>query len=313
MTIAIVGAGALGSFVGACLARADQPVVLIDVDADRIGRINADGLRLETDAGAFQVPIRAALASHLSEPFDTLIVLTKGLHTGAAIQDCRHLIGGDTYLVTFQNGLGNAEILKERTGTDRILFGMTSWAADLKGPSHVSTIGSGVLRLWRADGTDNPQTHALAAILDHAGLNCTADPNVEAAIWEKVAFNCAMNSIAAVTRRSVGEIGDDADGAALAREIVGEVLGVASAKGLAIDRERVLALLAQAFREHRTHLPSMLQDVLAGRPTEIDFINGAVVAEAERVGVSVPATKVLLRLVHMQERRAGTGAPLSGA
>jgi 2-dehydropantoate 2-reductase len=303
MTMAIIGAGALGCFIGACLARTHQPVVLIDIDAKRIANINAEGLRLETDTGEFQVPIRAALASDLREPFDILIVLTKGLNTDAAIQECLHLIGDTSYLVSFQNGIGNAEIIRNRANVDRIVIGMTTWAADLRGPSHVVSVGRGELRLWRADGQDDPQTRAMAAVLDGAGLNCTADPYVESAIWEKIAFNSALNPIAAVTGRTVGEIGDDPDAAALAREIVGEVLRVASARALRTDHDRVMALLAEAFREHRTHLPSMLRDVLAGRRTEIEFINGAVVAEAERLGVSVPATKVLLRLVRMRETR----------
>jgi len=312
MTMAIIGAGALGCFIGACLARTNQPVVLIDIDAQRIANINSEGVRLGTDTGEFQVPIRAALASDLQAPFDILIVLTKGLSTDAALRDCLHLIGDTSYLVSFQNGIGNSEIIRNRANTDRIVIGMTTWAADLRGPSHVVSVGRGELRLWRADGHDDPQTHALAAVLDGAGLNCTADPNVEAAIWEKVAFNSALNPIAAVTGRTVGEIGDDPDAAALAREIAGEVLRVARARALSADHDRVMALLSEAFHEHRTHLPSMLQDVLAGRRTEIEFINGAVVAEAERLGVSAPATKVLLRLVRMRESRSDRTAPALG-
>ncbi|MGE7472566.1 ketopantoate reductase family protein [Bosea sp. NPDC003192] len=302
--IAIVGAGALGSFVGARLSRAGYDTTLIDNDTARVRAIDSAGLRLENDRETLDIAIPAHLAADLTEPFDLLVILTKAAHTEAAIASCRHLLGPGTHLLTFQNGLGNAAVLARHVDPDRIIVGMTNWAVDLLGPAHVRCIGDGEIRIWHVSGRDEPIVHAIAHLLDAGALNCAADPEVESAIWEKVAFNAAMNSISAVTGLTVGEIGDDVNGRSLAYAIASEVARVAEAKGLKADLRRVSAMLDHAFASHRAHKPSMLQDILAGRPTEIETINGAVVAEAARLGREVPITETLLKLVRMRDRTA---------
>ena len=312
MRIAIVGAGALGSFVGARLAQSGQHTVLVDNDRERVAAINAAGLRLVADGSESSVRVRAGSAGDLDGLYDLLIVLTKGGQTEAAVSSCRHLIDDATYLLTFQNGLGNADILARFGNPDRIVIGMTNWAADLLGPAHVACVGQGEIRIWHAQGRDDPGIRTIGEALNRAGLHCTADPNVEAAIWEKVAFNAAMNSIAAITSRNVGEIGDDPDARDLVSAVAREVLSVAFARSLAVDPAHVQNMFEDAFRSHRPHRPSMLQDVLAGRPTEIETINGAVVAAAARLGSQVPVTETLLRLVRMRERRPTDGiAPVA--
>ena len=121
------------------------------------------------------------------------------------------------------------------------------------------------------------------------------------AIWEKVAFNAALNALTAVTRLDVGPVGDAPEGRELAARVVEEVISVAERKGIAARREAVMAAVAGAFAEHRGHKPSMLQDMLAGRPTEVESLNGAVVREAEALGMTVPITETLYLLVRTLE------------
>lgn len=299
--IAVIGAGALGSFVGARLAHAGYATTLIDNDPARVSAINDAGLRLESDQVTLEITVPASLASDLTQPFDLLIILTKAAHTEPAIASCRHLLGPASHLLTFQNGLGNAALLARYVDSDRIVVGMTNWAVDSVGPAHVRSVGQGEIRIWHMSGRDEPAVRAIADVLNRATLRGTADPNVEAAIWEKVAFNAAMNSVAAMTGLTVGEIGDDANGRSLAGTVADEVVGVARAKGLGADQQKVATMLQHAFQSHRSHRPSMLQDILAGRRTEIEAINGAVVAEAVRLGRSVPVTETLLKLVRMRD------------
>ena len=141
----------------------------------------------------------------------------------------------------------------------------------------------------------------IAAVRGAAGLDCIAGPQVEVAIWEKAAFNAAMNSVAAITRLRVGPIADHPAGRALVSAIVAETLAIAMARGLAGDADRVQRTLDMAFADHRNHQPSMLQDALAGRPTEIENINGAIVAYAAELGLDTPFTRCLRDLV----RRVG--------
>jgi 2-dehydropantoate 2-reductase len=122
------------------------------------------------------------------------------------------------------------------------------------------------------------------------------------AIWEKLAFNAALNSLTAVTGLTVGGVATTTEGRELAHSIAKEVVMVANRKGIAASETAVLATVDSALRDHGDHLPSMLQDIRAGRKTEIEAINGAVVREAALLGIAVPTTLSLYRLVRMQEQ-----------
>ncbi|KVN38974.1 2-dehydropantoate 2-reductase [Burkholderia pyrrocinia] len=304
MKIAILGAGAMGSLFGGLLAEAGEAVTLIDVDDAHLDAIRRDGLRIENDRGDRRVPaLRAvrpdAAALAHGEPFDLLIVFTKSLHTRAALGGVRTLLTPHTSVLTLQNGLGNVETLREFVPIERILVGVTTWPADVAGPGHVRSHGDGAIRMMSADGTARPGASAAADALSRAGLACTLDEDVWAAIWEKVAFNAALNTLCAVTGCTVDQLGARDDGPRLALAIAAETAAVARAKGIAVDAARIAAKVRHAIDAHRGHRPSMLQDVLAGRRTEIESINGAVVAAARETGVAVPHTDTLLGLVRL--------------
>jgi 2-dehydropantoate 2-reductase len=299
MKIAIVGAGAMGSLFGGRLAAAGAEVVLLDTAQAQIDAVNRDGLRLATDEGERVVRLTAGRAAEIAGAHDLVVIFTKGMHTDAAVASAAHLIGPETRVLTLQNGLGNVEVIARRVPRDRILFGMTNYPADLKAPGHVASHGGGEVRLWSAAGRPDERLEAVRGQLEAAGFVCIADPMVEIAVWEKVAFNAALNAMAAVTRLAVGAMGDRAAGRRLAQTVVTEALAVARARGVAVDEHRVEAAVSHAFSTHRAHLPSMLQDVLAGRPTEIETINGAVIAAARELGMAAPATETLLELIRM--------------
>jgi 2-dehydropantoate 2-reductase len=301
MTIAVLGAGAMGSFFGAKLSLAGFPVRFIDVNAAHIEAVRRDGLRLDTEAGHWTVEAPIGSAASFPDPVDVMIVFTKGPHTIEALNSARHLIGPHTAVVTLQNGLGAGERVAQVVPNEQVLFGVTNWPADLKGSGHVSSHGEGEVRLWSLDDQRGPRLEAVDHMLSKAGLNSQIDPTVLQAVWAKVAFNAAMNSIAAVTGFTVGEMADDPDVHALALAVAREVVSVAHARGAPVAEARVIDMVEHAFAEHRSHKPSMLQDILAGRSTEIDSINGAVVEEAAKAGVTAPVVQTLLRLVRAKQ------------
>jgi 2-dehydropantoate 2-reductase len=144
----------------------------------------------------------------------------------------------------------------------------------------------------------------VAEVLTKAGLDCTSDRTVWAAIWEKVAFNAALNSICAVSGCTVDELGKVPDGSRLANDVVTEVLSVAMRMGIDVDPVKCWGNVASAIVQHKGHKPSMLQDVLAGRHTEVESINGAVVALAAPLNIKLPVTETLLALVRLAQARA---------
>jgi len=309
MQIAILGAGAMGSLFGGLLAEAGHAVTLLDIDESHLEAVRDDGLRLATDTGERVVHNLVALRPEAAtQPADLLIVFTKTQHTAAALEAAHAALGPQTALLSLQNGLGNAERLARFAPPARVLVGVTTWPADKSQPGRVSSHGSGTIRLMSADGTQSFALTQTVEALNSAGLACTADPDVWAAIWEKVAFNAALNSLCAVTHCTVGELTNTPDGETLALKIVGEVLAVARARGIATDEAHVAGNVRHALAHHRAHRPSMLQDVLAGRRTEIEAINGAVVEAANAAGLAVPYTETLLRLVRLIDACASWSA-----
>lgn len=305
MKISIVGAGAMGSLFGGLLAESGNEVTLIDVNDAHIGAVRTGGLRLATDGGDRQVTALKAVRPEDAAGFpDLLLVFTKTLHTSAALSGVRHLIGPGVHVLSLQNGLGNVEKIAGFVPPERVLIGVTTWPADMVGPGHVHSHGKGVVRLMAADGIDHPFVSQVAEVLTKAGLDCTADSTVWAAIWEKVAFNAALNSICAVSGCTVDELGKVPDGSRLANDVVTEVLSVALRLGIDVDPAKCWGNVASAIVQHKGHKPSMLQDVLAGRRTEVESINGAVVALAAPLNIKLPVTETLLALVRLAQARA---------
>lgn len=300
MEIAILGAGAMGSLFGGLLAEAGHDVSLIDIDDAHLEAIRRDGLRLATDTGERLVTNVHALRPEAAQRAPELvIVFTKTMHTEAALDAARALIGPHTSVLSLQNGLGNVERLARSVPRERIMVGITTWPADKPAAGRVNSHGSGVTRLMSADGEMRASVARTVAALNSAGLACSAGRDVWATIWEKVAFNAALNSLCAITQCTVGELSNVPDGPALALKIVAEVAAVARASGVAVDEAHMVENVRHALANHRAHRPSMLQDVLAGRRTEIEAINGAVVEAARAVPMAVPCTETLLQLVRL--------------
>ncbi|SEB87779.1 ketopantoate reductase [Pseudomonas saponiphila] len=305
MNITILGAGAMGSLFGGLLAESGQQVTLLDINDAHLAAIQRDGLLLATDHGERRIRgLNACRPEQASGHPELLLVFTKTLHTDSALRSVAGHIAGHTRVLTLQNGLGNAEALSRHVAPQQVLIGMTNWPADLLGPGQVHSHGQGMVRVLALDEAERQASAEVAAVLDAAGLNCAVDPEVWTSIWKKVAFNAALNSLCAATGCTVGQLGAAPEGVALARAIVMEVVAVAGSQGIVLDAQRCLDSVAFAMDNHRGHKPSMLQDVLAGRPTEIGAINGQVVARAREAGVAVPHTETLLGLLRLIEQRA---------
>jgi 2-dehydropantoate 2-reductase len=301
--IDILGAGAMGSLFGGLLAQAGHSVRLLDVNPAQINAIQSNGLLIEANGETKRVHLPITLPEQATKAPEWLVVFTKTVQTTAALTSAKHLIGEQTRLLSVQNGLGNAEKLARFAPIERIAVGITMVPADLVRPGEVHMTGAGETHVTMASGAEDAALSALAAALCEAGLATSVDPHTEVLIWEKVAFNAALNAICAITRQPVGGVGGDPRGRKLAHAIAEEVLTVAAARGLDVSRPRVAGVINYALDHHSDHKPSMLQDILAGRPTEIDAINGAVAEIARQHSVPVPRTESLHTLISLATRR----------
>lgn len=284
MKVVVIGTGAMGTLFGSRLARTGHDVTFIDADRERVDVINRDGVAENHEGTA----AKAAMPGQVLGTVDLVIVFTKAMFTAAAIEQNLGLIGEDTSVLTLQNGLGNGEKIAALTGADKVLCGITNWPADLVGHGQIHVDGQGTVKLWSLDGTDRPSIHAVATALDDAGLSATAEPEVQRHIWEKVIFNAALNGVGALTRLTVGEIGDFAPSREIALGIVAEGIAIAHGSGVPVDGAAVEASVEFSMANHRQHKTSMLQDVEAGRLTEVDSIHGGLLDAAQAAGVKAP-------------------------
>lgn len=298
--VVIVGAGAMGCLFAARLATARAAVTLVDVNQARLARLNTDGITLIDDDGERNVPVRAVVATEVTNPVDLVMLFTKGMHSAAAIRSVAHLAGGHAHALTLQNGIGNAEIIAEVFAPGRILMGVTDVPADLQSATRVASHGQGHIRMGGFTAAAHRAANEVADLFNSGGLSAEVDGNVQVAVWEKVAFNAALNTLATITGFTVGQM-DAPPGRRIVAAVVEEVVATAAAKGIRLDRARIDAKVAFALANHRNHKASMLQDRLAGRASEVETISGAVVRAAEAAGVKATVTATLADLVRLIE------------
>ena len=305
MRVMVVGVGALGSYFGGALAEAGHDVTLLIRNRAHRAAIRENGLILHRDGVEARIPV-AVVDSELAQQAgiaDIVLVFTKTGATAAALEDARPVIGDATRLVSVQNGLGNAAVLAGFVPMDRVIYGTTMAPGDIVAPGVVSTHGPHVTQFCAA-GSDQQTARLaddLATMLNGAGLETRVNPDVDRVIWAKVSFNCAMNSLCALLGRTPGPLLDDPEIKALVMATIMEGCDVAAAAGVEVDRDALRATIEMVHREHRDHKPSMLVDVENRRRTEIDALNGAVVATGNRLGVPTPRNQTLLALIHARE------------
>ena len=303
MKINVIGAGAMGSLFGGLLRECGNDVTLVDVNKAHIDAINEKGLNLTTASGSRHIKVNAKLSTDVNDKPDLILLFTKTLYSVDALESAKHFIDENTYIMTLQNGLGNVEVIEKYVPKEKIIVGMTNFPSDLEGPGSVTSLGKGIVVAMSANGKQNPMLQNVEEQFNKAGLNCTISEDVFVHIWEKVAFNAALNTLTAVTRLRIGDMSSTKQGYDLAFEIVKEVVSVANKCGIKANLEEVNKNIEMAFREHGDHMPSMMQDMIAKRQTEIEFINGAVIRQAEAVGMDVPVTRVLYSLIKTIQQR----------
>jgi 2-dehydropantoate 2-reductase len=299
MKITVVGAGAMGGSYGGLLALAGHEVGLIDAWEAHVDAINRDGLRLSGARGDQRVRLPASTAPQ-GAGADLVIVFVDANNTSAAAETVREVLAQDGCAITFQNGIGNVEQLQAVLGSERVLGGSSMCSAATIGPGHVRLTHLGRTSIGETDGVTRPRTALLAQTLQAAGLETEVAPDIMAVIWEKFALNCCINALAATTGLRAGEIARLPELNALQDRIIAEVMAVTQAKGIRLPTSDLGAKIKAQCRK-KFNKPSMLQHVEAGRRTEIDALNGALLREAQALGIATPYNEALVALLKGRE------------
>jgi 2-dehydropantoate 2-reductase len=295
MRIAIVGCGAVGSLFAANLAQLDDVEVwAFDASRPHVDAINAHGLRL---SGAGDVVGRVQATADAAElpACDFGIVATKAMHTGAAITATAHAFAGGC-VATVQNGLGNEETIAAHV--ERVIRGTTFPAGKIVEPGHVQWDVKGDTTLGPYGDTPYEEVERLAEACTRAGMPTAAVQDARGPQWRKVIFNASTNPIGALTGLTHGRVCERPDLRALVSGLVDEGKAVAAAQGIVLDADPE-ALIDHAAKPEVAydHKASMLQDVEARRPTEIDYLNGGIVRFGREHGVPTPLNDAIWALV----------------
>jgi len=234
---------------------------------------------------------------------DIVIIFCKHLQTRDAIRAGLSMIGPETYVWTLQNGIGNAEIIGEFVPTARIAKGLTSVTAILTGPGCVTSNfrGESETFAWPVDGKDHPKLAAAMQVLTRAGLPAYLAADIDYRIWRKLVVNASLTVLSAAVNLGIGPVGESDVGQRLLRAIVGEVVAVAQAKGIALQLEDAIGYMEELRHKAFAHVGSTTVDLQLGRRTEIDALNGAVAREGRRLGVPTPVNEVLAEFVRLIE------------
>jgi len=296
MKICVIGCGAIGSLFAAHLARLGTvEVYAYDVAGEHVEAINRNGLRI-SGAADFTARLRATSDPRELPLCNYGIVATKSLHTRAAIAQAARAFDETSAVCSVQNGVGNEEILAEYV--KYVIRGTTFPAGHLIGPGHVGFDIKGDTWIGPFEPTHTPMSRVeeLAGLLTRAGMNTVALKDARGAQWTKLIFNASTNPVGALTRLHHGAATRFAPTGELFNALIAEGEAVARALGITLDHDPREMVQAGANAPGK-HKASMLQDVEAGRPTEVDFMNGAIVQWGEKVGVPTPLNKALWALV----------------
>jgi 2-dehydropantoate 2-reductase len=303
MKIAIIGPGALGCLLaGYFKLRTKEEVWLIDNEPARAKKIRESGIRIDgLSSGSHEIKVDISSEPREVGACDAVIMCVKSYSTEDATKEVKPLVSELTHVVTVQNGIGNVQILNDQFGEERVIAGITNHGSTLVGTGHVRHAGRGETVIGRADGKMLGAVKDIASVLTKAGFETRISKDIDAVIWGKVIINVGINALTAVTRLNNGRLVEYDGTRELLRAAVQEAVRVVKRKRIKLAYDDPIQKVESVCKATAANVSSMLQDVLRGKRTEIDFINGAIVRHAKALGIATPVNEALTNLVRTIE------------
>jgi 2-dehydropantoate 2-reductase len=308
LKICVLGAGALGCAFGGVLTEAGNEVWLVNRGQAHVDAMRQQGLTMRDQGVDRVVPVRATTdcreIAATSGPMDLIIMLVKSFHTAQAIAPAACIVGERTVVLSLQNGLGHEDVLADAVGRDKVLAGKTYVGGLMLGPGHI-TIGTRGkdTHIGELDGHVSERAQRIAQVFNSAGLETQVSDNIMGTMWDKLLINVATGALTGITGLTYGEFYAMPELEACSVAAVKEAMAVAHASGIRLGFTNPRDAWAKAGAglpyEFKT---SMLQSLEKGSVTEIDFVNGAVVAQGLKLGVPTPVNQALVACMKGVER-----------
>jgi 2-dehydropantoate 2-reductase len=306
--VAVLGAGAVGSYFGGMLARAGSQVTLIGRPA-HVEAIRAGGLFL--DAASFQERVAIGASAEVSAARDADVILfcVKTTDTEEAARSLAPHVSAGAIVVSLQNGVDNVGRIRAASGID-VLPAVVYVAAALPEPGHVKHLGRGELVVGELKDGSAPassrgdRAERITELFTSAKVPCRVSPDISVDQWTKFIMNCAGNAVTAITQTSYAAAGRNLQTREVMSQVIAETVAVARASGVALPEVDFIGMGLKFIESIGYATSSTAQDLARGKRTEIDSLNGYVVRRGKELGIATPASFTLFALVKLLEDKA---------
>lgn len=297
-TVVVVGAGAMGSLFGGLLTEGGLDVTLVDIRREHVDAINENGLRMVGHGGDRIIPARATTDPSTIGGADVVFFQCKATCNADAAASVKHLFdNGRAVAISFQNGLGNEEEIGSILGEGRILGGLTAQGANIEAPGVVRNHAELPSFIGEMKGGVSRRTRALASAFSAHGLPTEASENIRHDIWKKLMANIGVSGTSAAPNLPLGGIVRVPELAAIAYRAIDEALAVAKAENIGLDPDGAREVFHQITSGTPGNKSSLCVDVVNERPSEVDYIYGAVIKLGAKHGIDTPVLQTLSAVI----------------
>ena len=309
MKIVIVGAGALGGLFGASLSQGGQEIVFVEPNQAVVRAINEKGIGVASHEllgaqGLQYFPARAVSSGQEIQQCDLLFMAVKTYNTQEATRQIAHLVGPDSPLITLQNGLGYIELMGKICDPANIISGFTSMGGTALGPGEVMNDVTGPTYLGDQQNSNGDRLAQICAILNKSGLPAKEVTDIVSRRWNRVLVHAAINPVSALLHCRNSQLLDSLHPLSLMKRLIDEGRDIAEARGIDLGEVDHYEMLFATCRDKANHLSPMLQDILNGRKTEIDAMNGILCRYARQTGVPAQSHLTIYELIKSLEKEA---------
>ena len=298
MKIAVVGAGAMGTFITARLCMAGHEVWLLEKNGQRVKNIRKKGIFLDKKDKSWNSKFNS-ITSDAADigTAEVVIIMVKAFDTEAAVQRVLPVVSEKTVVLTLQNGIGNVELICNHISKEQVLAGTTSHGALFIEDGHVRHTGEGDTIIGALAANSESYTEKIKRVFDGSEINTAVSNDISSLLWGKLLINMSINPLTAIMRINNGSIPEMPHLVEIIKKVLAEGVKVASSLGVRLPYDDPLKKVFDVCRNTSANNSSMLQDILAGRKTEINQINGTVVSYGKKYGILTPVNRTLTELV----------------
>ncbi|MAJ85598.1 MAG: hypothetical protein CL687_01320 [Candidatus Pelagibacter sp.] len=303
--VAVLGAGAMGCLFGGLLSEKGLDVVLIDVWKEHVDEINSKGLKVMGHGGDRIIQVKATVDPKSLKPVDAIIIMCKATALEQALNNSKNIIGDNTMLMSFQNGIGHEEIMQRIAGKDKVLGGSTTQASSIQGPGIIQNHASLPSWIGEYDGGHSQRVKDLAETFTAHGLETIAEKDIKRRKWMKLFALTAIGPLSAIFDLHHTDLyisnKNQKISRNLGKNIILETREVARADGVEVSENDCLEMFNRIVDSRQTNKSSMAFDVLKSRITEIDFISGAVSKIGKKYGIKTPLNDLMYNIIKIKE------------